>query len=165
VVRVAAALPKPDPPTSHTFPVLVSEELLRIPHRVYHDLSLIDLASLNAVRTEILDCLLTRHHNGYVREEHLKKILDKNHPWIPPFVIQLVGEYVIEVLYAIRDALRDLDHELYRAFLISNPAFFRLTKQRLVSYRACYYSGVEKSKYVGFEIVNFFDNLARVDSR
>jgi hypothetical protein len=156
--RLASALPHPDL-TAHTFQVLVGEELVRIPYRIYHDVTRIDLGSFNTSQIELLDCLLTRHHDGYVREENLRKILGRNHQWVPPFVLQLVGEYVIEILAAIRDGLGNLDHELYRAFLISNPHFFKLTKQRVVSYRACYYAQIDKSKYAGFEIMNFFDRL------
>ena len=165
VMKMTAALPQPTHPTTTTFPVIVEEETVRIPYRVYHDVALINQASLSTVQTQFLDCLLTRHHDGYIREEHLKKIVGSNNVWIPPFVVQLVGEYVIEVLYAIRDALGNLDHSLYRAFLISNPAFLNLTKHRVASYRACYYPGVDKSKYVGFEIVSFLDGLMKTPLR
>ena len=158
VVRLAAALPQPDL-TAHTFSVFVGEELVRIPYRVYHNVTLIDSAPLSAAQVAFLDCVLTRHHDGYVREENLRKIIRRNDPWVPPFVVQLVGEYVIEILSAIRDGLEHLEQSLYRTFLVSNPQFFRLTKQRVVSYRACYYPHVDKSKYVGFEIVKFLDTL------
>jgi len=156
--RLASALPQPDL-FAHTYQVTVGEELVRIPRRIYHDVTRIDFASFSTAQIELLDCLLTRHHDGYVREENLRKILRSNHPWVPPFVVQLVGEYVIEILAAIRDGLGNLDPDLYRAFLRSNPQFFRLTKQRVVSYRACYYPQSEKSKYPGFEVLNFFDTL------
>jgi hypothetical protein len=159
-IRLASTLPHPDL-TALTFEVLVGEELVRIPYRIYHDVTRIDLASFNISQIELLDCLLTRHYDGYVREENLRKILGRNHQWVPPFVIQLVGEYVIEILAAIRDGLGNLDPDLYRTFLISNPNFFRLTKQRVLSYRACYYAQFAKSKYAGFEIMNFFDRLVQ----
>lgn len=157
-VLLTSALPKPRL-TADTFSVFVGNELLQIPSRVYHEVGRIDSALLTGVQSELLDCLLTRHHDGHVREAHLRKILGRKHEWIPPFVVQLVGEYVIEILSAIRDGLHELDHDLYRAFLISNPAFFKLTKQRVASYRNCYYPCVRVGDYVGFEIVRFFDSL------
>lgn len=157
-IVLASALPQQHFPV-HTFPVRVGEELVRIPYRVHYDVALIDPTSFSTTQIEVLNCLLTRHDNGYVREENLREILRRNHQWVPPFVVQLVGEYVIEILATIRDAIHDLDRDLYRAFLISNPDFFRLTKQRVVSYRACYYAHLDKRNYVGFEIVNFLDSL------
>ena len=158
VARLAVALPQPDL-TADSFSVFVDEEVVRIPRRIYQDVNLIDRASLSNVQTEFLDCLLTRHYDGYVREENLRKIVARNHRWIPPFVLQLLGEYVIEILFVIRDGLGQIDQELYRSFLLSNPQFFQLTKQRVVSYRACYYPHLNKRSYVGFEIINSLERL------
>jgi hypothetical protein len=158
VIRLAETLPQPSM-TAYTFPAVVGDELVRIPYRVYHDVTAINPTLLNNLQLELLNCLLTGHYNGYVREENLRKILGKNHHWVPPFIVQLVGEYVIEILSAIRDGLPDLDHELYVAFLRSNPEFFNLTKQRVASYRNCYYFHVDKNKYVGCEIVRFLEGL------
>lgn len=160
VASLAGALPKPDL-TAHSFSALVDGEEVRIPYRIYLDVSQIDRAPLNMTQIEILDCLLTRHHDGYVREEYLKKILGRNQSWIPPFVIRLLGEYVIEILNLIRDGLDLIDHDLYRTFLLANPEFFQITKQRVFSYRACYYATFKRNNYVGFEIVNFLDGLVK----
>ena len=151
-------MPKADL-SSHAFTAFVGEESLEIPYRVYHDVTLIQSAQLVGVQLELLDCLLTRHHDGRVREEHLRKILRSNGPWVPPFVVHLAGEYVIEILYAIRDGLAGLDPRLYRMFLTQNPAFFERTKQRVESYRNCYYPSLDKGTYPGSEIVRFFDAL------
>lgn len=158
VIELRSALPHPLL-TAYAFPVFVSAELVQIPYRIYHDVTQIDRTRFNDKQIEFLDCLLTRHHNGFIREEHLRKILSNNHPWVPPFVVQLAGEYVIEILSAIRDSIHDLDHDLYRAFLLSNPGFLDLTKRRVESYRNCYYPHLDRNKYVGLEIVRFLDSL------
>src|ERR1700738_4820844 len=36
---------------------------------------------------------VTRHHDGFVRERHVREILDADHPWVPLFVLQLLGAY------------------------------------------------------------------------
>ena len=157
-LSLASVLPRPRL-TAYTFPVSVGNELLQIPYRIYHEVGQIDWILLTGLQSELLDCLLTRHHDGHIREAHLRKILGKNDEWIPPFVVQLVGEYVIEILSVIQVGLRQLDRDIYRAFLISNPEFFKQIKQRVTSYRNCYYPHVEESAYVGFEIIRFLDGL------
>jgi hypothetical protein len=102
---------------------------------------------------------MTRHHSGLVREEHLIHVLCLPNPWIPPFVIQLVGEYVIEILNVIQKNLHNLDAPLYRQFLAENGAFFSTTKQRVMSYWDCYHREYHKEDYVGLQIIRFFDRL------
>ena len=61
------------------------------------------------------------------------------------FILGLLGEYVIEICYDIeRFARSDLPaHTALRqhlsAFLADNPCFAELTRQRAISYWACYY--------------------------
>ena len=43
-------------------------------------------------------------------------------PWIVPFVVQLVGEYVVEIVQAIGEALHDIDGPRFGAFARENPA-------------------------------------------
>lgn len=146
--------------TSHTFAVNVGSETLTIPCRIYHDPSLIQPRELTGVQARILSCLLTRHHDGFVREQYLRKILDSKDAWIPPFVVQLVGEYVVETVNEIRDGLNRLDPALYGSFLRQNPAFYQLTKQRVLSYWNCYHSDRQKTEYAGFQVLEAFERFA-----
>ncbi len=73
-LRVISALPEPSWSTE-TFSVHVGGEAVSIPYRIYHDPMLIDSAQLSPLQVDLLDCLLTRHHNGFVREEHLARIV------------------------------------------------------------------------------------------
>src|SRR5438270_2899971 len=81
-----------------SFPVRVRDEDVSIPGRLYNDHILIHTESITPLQQELASCLLTRHSDGFVREKHLAKIIGVNRSWIPPFVIQLAGEYVIEIL-------------------------------------------------------------------
>jgi hypothetical protein len=157
-LRVAATLPQPSR-NSETFSVRVGDEKVLIPNRVYHDIALINPDGLTPLQGELLDCLLTRHHNGFVREKHLKSIVCSEHKWVPPFVVQLVGEYVIEILETIRSNLKNLPAQVYREFLTDNPAFLALTKQRVFSYWDCYQRHQRGEDYAGFQIVGVFDSL------
>jgi hypothetical protein len=162
VLTALSALPEnPYPWTS--FNVQVEDETLSIPCRIYHNVSLISTKGLT-LREQILACLLTRHHDGFLREKHLTGIIAVNASWVPPFVVQLVGEYVIEVIQVIESNLAVLDKSLYRRFLRSNPEFWARTQQRVISYWDCYYRSQPKDTYPGFRVLDFFQRLQDMDA-
>ena len=148
-----------NPQPSKTFSARVADQIVVLPDRIYHNPALIDTVPLNGLQKELVDCLLTRHYDGLVREEHLTRIISCNHIWVPPFVLQLVGEYVIAILHVIRQNLNLLDTSIYREFLQENPEFFAITKQRVDSYWDCYYRNFRREEYVGFELINFLQTL------
>jgi hypothetical protein len=143
------------------FSVFVAGEFVRIPYRINHDVELIDSSGLTGLQKKLLDCILSRHGDGFIREKHLRNVIASRYEWVPPFVIQLLGEYVVEILCAIRDVLPELDESLYRTFLLANPVFFDRTKQRVRSYWYCYYTNVKREDYAGFEIIRFLEGLGR----
>ncbi|WP_372346306.1 hypothetical protein [Streptomyces sp. KL116D] len=128
------------------FDVEVQGETVTIPSRIYHDEPDAELqASLTATQQLILHCLYSRHCDGRVRQRHLERIVASDEPWVVPFVVQLAGEYVVEILAAITRGLPGLaisgsaQRRLYGEFIVRNPAFFARTERRLVSYWTCYY--------------------------
>ncbi|WP_145043526.1 hypothetical protein [Mycobacteroides abscessus] len=70
----------------------------------------------------ILGCLYTRHYDGFVRQQWVRTILDAEHLWVAPFVIQLLGEYVPEIIDDIAEALRARPAEPYGRFITENPS-------------------------------------------
>jgi hypothetical protein len=86
-------------------------------------------------------------------------VISLNHIWIPPFVVQLVGEYVIEILHVIRRNLNHLDTSIYERFLRTNPELLATTKQRVISYWNCYYRECRREEYVGFQLLDFLQSL------
>jgi hypothetical protein len=98
-----------------TFSVSVGNEFVTVPTRIHNDPPLFhvgpltQLGLLTNLQREFIDCLLTRHTSGFVREKHLARIIGSSHAWVPPFVIQLVGEHVIEILHVIHRNLGNLD--------------------------------------------------------
>ena len=157
-LRVVSVLPQTSPNT-HSFCVEIGNDTVWIPYRIYHDPTLIDSASLTPTQNELLACLLTRHHDGLIREAYLSKILNSKQVWVPPFVVQLVGEYVIEIIRSIRDSVQYLDPGVYRAFLTRNPLFYRTTKARVISYWNCYHRAERSEDYAGFQVLEFLDRL------
>ncbi|GIF45616.1 hypothetical protein DFJ67_0750 [Asanoa ferruginea] len=134
---VTAALPS-DRSALGSFEVVVDGEPMVVPDRIYADEPPPEVwAALRPIEQTMLHCLYTRHHDGRVRERHLAEIMTRTEPWIAPFVVHLVGEYVVEIVELIQRSLTDLRG--YRRFAAANPAFIDLTYQRAVSYWDCYY--------------------------
>ncbi len=152
-----------------SFSVTVEGQQVLIPGRLYNDEPPTDaVASLSSRQQQILHCLYSRHCDGMVRQRHLEKVVGSTDPWIVPFVVQLVGEYVLEILVVICDELRDLatsgtcGHLAYGQFLVDNPAFFARTQRRVVSYWSCYYRGTYASfpGYPGCTILDLLRSAA-----
>lgn len=152
----AEALPK-NPYWWNSFTVCLNIETVSIPNRVRHDPASIKAEKLSVIQKNLVDCILTRHHDGFVCQEYLSRIVVSNYTWVPPFVIQLLGEYVVEIVRVIEANLGNLDKALYTQFLRANPDFLALTEQRVISYWDCYYRfSCRKEDYPGFRAIHFF---------
>lgn len=138
--------------------VVVRGESLNIPYRIYDDPDETLFACLNETQAIVYACLLTRHHDGHVRQRQIERIVATSEPWVAPFVIQLCGEYVIEILNAVEAHLSSMDQHIYRAFFRENSLLFQRTRDRMISYWDCYYRWLYKREadYVGFRLFNRF---------
>lgn len=152
VEAVLAVMPAPRLQPLASFPVVVAGQQVSIPGRLYNDEpSPVAMASLSPRQRQLLHCLYSRHCDGVVRQRHLEGIVAATDPWVVPFVVQLVGEYVLEILVVICGGLRDLatpgtrGHVAYGQFVVDNPAYFARTQRRVVSYWSCYYRGAYAS--------------------
>lgn len=143
----------------YPFSLNLGLESLSLPQRIYFDPPRLQSLRFNTLRSEILNCLFTRHHDGFVRQDRLVRIVRSSSPWIPCFVIPLVGEYVIEILQVIRENLSYFDRSIYAEFVRSNPDFMRLTEARVISYWNEYYRSIKKVDYPGFSILEFLKSL------
>jgi hypothetical protein len=85
----------------------------------------------------VLACLYTRHHDGFVRERHVRDVRGSE-PWLPVFTLQLAGEYVAEVCQRAYFQAHAIPREVYRAFADENPDFMHVIRQRVVSYSRSY---------------------------
>lgn len=147
-----------------SFKVLVHGEPLQIPYRVYYDdLHLLYENQLTPSQSKILYCLFTRHHNGYIREQHLQQLLSSYNDeiWVLPFVMRLLGEYVIEILQVINSNIRLFDKNNILSFINDNPDFFQTTERRVISYWNEYYRNLypNKQDYVGFQIIDYLKSI------
>jgi hypothetical protein len=133
-------------PPASPLAVRVDGQTLRVPYRIYHRVpDTTAMAELTTTQQLICTCLFTRHHDGMVRQANLERIVTTTLPWIAPYVVQLVGEYVIQIVLAIRRELTQLDiagtdqQKMYGRFVTDNPAFLNLVRQRVASYWDGYY--------------------------
>lgn len=119
-------------------PIQVQGEPLLIPYRV-------DFPASEAPRprtlleAKILACIFSRHHDGHVRQAQLGTLLGNSDAFLVRFVVQLIGEYVFEVVEAIAARGEVLAEPRYRAFVLENPEYMERTRQRVMSYWNAYY--------------------------
>ncbi|QOV11857.1 hypothetical protein [Viridibacillus arvi] len=147
---------------SSRFEVNFSGSKLIIPERIYmNEPSLLQYNTLTDRQQVVLNCLFTRHHDGFIREEHLKKIINQcnDYNWIIPYIIQLTGEYVIEILQVINDNLDSIDKSIIKEFIAENATFYNTIESRVISYWNCNYRSKYPAitDYVGYEIIEYFN--------
>ena len=65
--------------------------------------------------------------------------MDLDRAWAVPFVVQLVGEYVIEIVDVIESALPLVNSRHFGEFARENSAFMATTRHRVTSYWDCYF--------------------------
>lgn len=78
---------------------------------------------LTADQIQILGCLYTRHRDGFVRQRYIDDLVSVPTAWTPMFVLQLLGEYVVEIAAALKDRIAKLDPASFTAFSEVNRDF------------------------------------------
>ncbi len=122
-----------------TIPLAVlrfDDQDLTVPYRVYYDpgrlWALVDRS--DQFQRSVALSLGSRHWDGHVREECVRRLLPSGERWAVPFVVCLLGEYVIEIVDLIAGAFDGLDATALADFARANPAFMATTRNRATSY-------------------------------
>lgn len=119
-----------------------------IPYRLYTDQGYVPATlrqQLTPTQRTILDCLYTRHHDGHLRQAYLRKVIGSPESWVVPFVVQMIGEYVVQIMVDIWKSLDEPTYphsaraRAYTEFVRGNAGFMELTAQRVHSYWDCYF--------------------------
>lgn len=116
---------------------------------------------LTETQKQILNCIYTRHHNGYIREKRLRNLSGFDYEWILPYKLQLLGEYVIDILFDLDKHITDENIHQYKQLTLNNRKYWEQTKSRMVSYWNEYYRYPEYKKlkdYIGYKIMKRIDN-------
>lgn len=79
-------------------------------------------------------CLGTRHYDGHIREQCVRRLLDVDEKWAAPYVVQLLGEYVIEVIQPIHERFLGGVEARYLAFFKENARYCEYLECRAISY-------------------------------
>jgi hypothetical protein len=138
------------------FPVNVEGEAVLIPYRL-HFCSGEVREALGGTPGLMARCLESRSTDGFRRQRAIRAVLAEVEPWSVPFVAAPIGEYVIEILDDIEAAMSPGLVEALAEFALANPAYWRLTRQRVASYWDEYYRRFERSDYVGYRLVGRID--------
>jgi hypothetical protein len=118
----------------------LQNESIELPYRVYLDEPEDqDIKHLTDVQRVILHCIYTRHHDGHVRQKHLEGLRGCDDVFIVPFCVQLLGEYVIEILETLEKVFEGTLLERCSDFLLANPIYWEQTQSRMASYWGAYY--------------------------
>jgi hypothetical protein len=170
VEAVALRLSVDETPSSMpSFGVLVQSERIEIPGRLYHHPRHFPNERQASTQPErIAACLGTRHHDGFVRERCLRNLLPVTEPWAVPYVVALLGEYVLPIIEIIEAHFQIADLEPYVDFLAGNMPYFQTTERRVMSYWDAYYRHAfpQRETYPGFRVVTILkDALAKQESR
>ena len=135
--------------------VILNNEKLSIPERLYFDEIDNEERALSDLQNVILNCLYLSNQNGYIRQRRLEKLNGKNEYFIMPFVVQVLGEYVVEILEVLEKQINENTMYNYHNFINENPSLWQKTEKRIVSYWNAYYRREypKLKDYVGAKII------------
>ncbi len=107
--------------------------------------------------------LQTRSNDGFERQRAARDILASIQPWAAPFIVALVGEYIVEIIDDVAAGMTPDVERILASFIFHNEALWNLTKCRVTSYWNAYYRSTYSSdvrhvytrdEYVGFKLIN-----------
>ena len=113
--------------------------------------------------------LQTRSNDGFERQRAARDLLPDLKPWAAPFIVALIGEYIVEILDDIAAALTPEDALTLGAFIIENQGYWNRTKRRVMSYWDVYYRSPRSSEtryaykrdeYIGFKLIDRLEMAA-----
>ena len=143
--------------------VCLNGDILEIPYRIYNDVpNFSQLNNLSPQELSIIYCLYSRHFDGYIRQEMIKKLIEiEFQDFMIPYVFLLVGEYVVEIINDIYPFI-EKNKEFFIDFINNNHDLTTLTYQRMVSYWNEYYRHSQYkylNDYSGKRIFNLFNPI------
>jgi hypothetical protein len=142
--------------------VILNGEPIQFPYRIYLDEPIIEKEnSLTVNQKIILNCIFSRHYNGFIRQRRLELQINKDAYFITPFSIQLLGEYVKEILFILDIQITNNNLPHYQKFIAENKKYWKQTESRMISYWNAYYRYPDCrhiNNYIGKKVVTKIKN-------
>jgi hypothetical protein len=114
---------------------LLNGEQIFIPYRVYFEDCIKSSSFVSLTQQLIYHCIFTRSSDGYIREYHIKAILEKEYPaWCIPFLFKVCDEYVVQILSTVYSGLSGRDNTNIKNFCQLNLKQFLYSHARMISY-------------------------------
>jgi len=112
---------------------------------------------LTTLQKAILNCIYLRHHNGFVKQRRLEQLIKTTDYFVIPYTLQLLGEYVMEILEVLDRHINDTTIDNYVKFINENKKYWKQTESRMISYWNEYYRRPRfrnLNDYIGKQIVD-----------
>ncbi len=122
-----------------------------IPYRICNETKVENIILLEKYK-------ITRHHNGFVREAAIQKLLQDNVGVLGTIcILLLVGEYVLSIIQLIYDQREKIDRDICHKIFLQNPWYQQLLYDKIISYRNQYYRKEfpNKNDYPGIKFFNY----------
>ena len=140
----------------------INSEILKIYSRIYFNEPNIEYElELNELQKSILNCIYLKHCDGYIRHRRLTQLANTNNYFQIPFIFQLLGEYVIELLEEVDKHIIEKNKNEYCHFILENKKYWEKTKSRVISYWNAYYRNNQLKEYIGMQIVKRLETYMR----
>lgn len=83
--------------------------------------------------------LFTRHHNGFIRSCAIQRLMHLYPKECIPYLVQLLGEYVVEICEIICKHSTKQQKAWVDSFLLQNKSYTRRIRSQVASYWDCYH--------------------------
>ena len=99
---------------------------IKFPYRMYcMEVSDEVIKQLSLQQKIILHCIYSRSCSGFVRQKHLKSLLQTDYAdWAIPYIVKICDEYVLEILEMTYGFLKEQDMERIKRFCLENVQEF-----------------------------------------
>ncbi len=154
---------------SEQFGVRVGQEQVLIPARLSFVKDTLTIPKTDEAWL-VARALQTRSYDGFERQRAANDLMTNVEEWSAPFIVALIGSYVVEILQDIDTALNSRSERVLGDFIAKNAGFWAITKQQVASYWNVYYRrhgsfnsarGFSRSEYVGFHLIDRLEKVVR----
>lgn len=133
--------------------MLLNNEIITFPYRIYYidNFKNVD-KDFTPIQEIIYHCIFSRCCDGFIREKHIKALLEIETPdWALPYIIKVCDEYVVEILELVYNYLKDIDTTKYKKICKKNLPLFIYGHSRMISYWNEFYRNryFKYSQYIG----------------